>query len=112
VSKHRHCPRTIKAARVQVRCSGAMHTIELRPSGRLVFHDHDWRELALETELRKSANLPPGCRCEVILRQWRGDWVSGRIERDKPGSLLGCPTSSPKPATASTIESTSGAKLI
>lgn len=80
MSKRRQCPRKITTASVTVRCSGALHKIELLPNGRLKFHGHD-DSLFLETAVREAGGMPPGCRCEVILRHWR-NFGSSTVERE------------------------------
>jgi len=86
MNRRRACPREVRTARVRVRCCGHLHTIELRASGALVFHDHDWALMRAETDLRSLTGMPPAHRCEEVLRLWR--WLTDRPNSDAPlGSL-------------------------
>jgi hypothetical protein len=67
-----------------------MHEIRLKRNGALVFLDHDYATLRAETELRITANLPPAHRCEVILRRWRDQWHSAKIEREAIQAGISC----------------------
>jgi hypothetical protein len=69
MNPRRACPREFDRVSVRVRCEGAMHTITLKPNGRLVFHNHD--TLGAELDLRVAGGMPCGCRCEAVLRAWR-----------------------------------------
>ena len=72
MNPRRACKREYNQTTVRVRCEGAMHTIELRPDGRLRFHHHDAKLLGAEAFTRQLAGLEPACRCEQVLRAWRG----------------------------------------